>query len=119
MGYAFDVADATVWSPSLNVGATYVAMTQTFASLGGLDTGLTTITDDTYEIAPPAFSDLVRYWFDRFSSTTHPIYRALIRGWLLTSLVLLERAGMPIQPTTDEQRSITTEAKDLSRSMPT
>jgi hypothetical protein len=71
------------------------------------------------EIVPPAFSDLVRYWFDRFSSTEHPIYRALIKGWLLTSLVLIERAGKPIQPATDEQRSIIAEANNLSRAMPT
>ena len=118
MSYIFDVGEDTVWSPSLRIGRLYVALTNCVAGEGGGGTGLDAIADDMYQIDLPAFEAVVKAAYDDFFSTDHPIHRELLRGWLAVSVVLLERAGTPIEARTEEQKSFLLEAQDYARSMP-
>lgn len=97
MGYIFDVGDETIWSPPLNVGRLYIGLTACIAGMEGCGTGLSAIADDMYEIDVPAFRVLVERVYKSFCSTGHHVYRGQLQGWLLTSLVLLKRAGVSVE----------------------
>ena len=118
MSYIFDVGEDTIWSPSLRVGRLYVALADCMAAEDGQNTGLDAVADDMYQIDPPVFEDFVRTVYEDFFSTDHRIYRELLRGWLSVSLVLMERAGVRIEPETEEQKSFLSDIQEYARSMP-
>lgn len=118
MSYIFDVGEDTVWSPSLRVGRLYVTLASCIVGEVGRGTGLDAVADDMYQIDLPVFGAFVRAVYDDFFSTDHQIHRDLLRGWLSVSLVLLERAGTPIEARTEEQKSFLLEVQGYAQSMP-
>ena len=119
MSYIFDVGEDTVWSPSLRVGKLYVTAIESVAKGLRRPTGLVAISEDMYQIDPTIFEAFVKDFLADFLSTNHKVYRELVRGVLLPSLVLLERAGISLEPMGDEQKTLVLHAQDLARSMPT
>ncbi|HEX6472183.1 MAG TPA: DUF6086 family protein [Streptosporangiaceae bacterium] len=119
MSYIFDVGEDTVWSPSLRVGRLYVAATRCLAAELDRPPGLVAVAEDMYQIDLAKFEIFVKDLFAAFSSTNHRVYRELMRGVLLPSLVLLERAGISPETTSDEEKTLMLQAQDLARSMPT
>jgi hypothetical protein len=118
VSYVFDVGDETVWSPSLRTGRLFVGLTRYLAELTGRPTGLDTIADDMYEIEVEPFQSLVNAVYEDFRSTEHLVYRGQLRGWLLTSLVLLERAGGPL-PALGDEPELQEELAGYAKAMPT
>ncbi|WP_137816586.1 DUF6086 family protein [Gandjariella thermophila] len=114
MSYVFDVGDDTVWSPSLQVGDLYVRFLCEIAETLGVRTGLTAIASDMYEIDIDVFANLVRKLFDVYFSSGHPVLRGLIEGVLAPSVVVLERGGRPLTPSSDEEREFIERARGLS-----
>jgi Family of unknown function (DUF6086) len=119
VSYIFDVGDETVWSPALRVGELFVGQLRLAAISVKQETGLKAVASDMYEIDIEEFELFVRKMFNEYSSSNNFIYRELLRGMLATSLVLLERAGVVIEPVTDDQRSFIGELDAYSRAMPT
>jgi Family of unknown function (DUF6086) len=118
VSYIFDVGDETVWSPSLRTGRLYVGLTSCLADLTGLPTGLSAVADDMYEIEIEPFRTLVDAVAQDFHSTDHPVYRGQLRGWLVTSLVLLRRAGRPLPAVDDADRELPQEQAAYAKAMP-
>lgn len=119
MSYIFDMGDETVWSPSLRTGRLYVGLTNCIADLQGRPSGLVANAEDMYALDPDEFRSLVDAVYANFSSTDHHVYRGQLRGWLLTSLVLLQRAhlDLPIVKATDED--LQQDLAAYAKSMPT
>ncbi|NYI07237.1 DUF6086 family protein [Allostreptomyces psammosilenae] len=117
MSYVFDVNDQTVWSPSLRLGRLYVSLTECIGQLMGCPTGLVPVAGDMFNIDVEQFRGFVRTVFDDYFSTDHPVYRQQLRGFLLTSLVMLGRGGVSLEAASDEQRALLAEAELHGRSM--
>jgi hypothetical protein len=72
-----------------------------------------------YEIEIEAFQTLVNAVYQDFRSTNHPVYRGQLRGWLLTSLVLLQRAGSPLPAIDDAEPGLQQDLAGYAKAMPT
>jgi hypothetical protein len=114
MSYIFDARDETVWSPALRVGQTYVGCARQLGLLLDIETGLDEVANDMVDIAVDGFQRFTRALLDEHLRSDHPIHRALSRGILLVSLVLLDRAGRPLEPLTIEERDLNREAMEYA-----
>jgi hypothetical protein len=119
VSYIFDVGDETVWSPSLRTGRLYVGLTRCLSEVTGRPAGLNAVADDMYEIAMEPFRTLADAVYEDFRSTDHLVYRGQLRGWLLTSLVLLRRAGSPLPIIDDDERDLQQDLAAYAKAMPT
>ncbi|MEO3824717.1 DUF6086 family protein [Actinomadura sp. B10D3] len=115
MSYIFDIDDETVWSPALRVGKLYVNLAEALARTLEIPTGLEAVAEDMYDINTAVFSDFTR----ALMSTRHVIAQELLRGVLLTSLVMLQRGGVEITPDSEEQEAFWQALPEFARRMPT
>jgi hypothetical protein len=118
MSYIFDVGDDTVWSPALRVGQTYVGSARQLGGQFNVETGLDQVADDMVDIDLAAFERFTRALLDEHLRSDHPIHRVLLRGTLLVSLALLDRAGRRLEPKTHEERDLTQQAMEYESWMP-
>jgi hypothetical protein len=117
MSYAFRARGAYVWDPASRVGRMFVGLTQGASAAMGLASGLTANQDDTCDIDVDVFKlfvDELRRWY---FSTQHPVQHHLLRGVLLTSLVLLNRSGISIEPASAAEEIVYNDAIELGLSM--
>lgn len=117
MSYYFEVFGETVWDPSLRIGRWYLSFAAAAAELVQRPTGLTPADDDTCAVDIPVFRHFVEGLLDCYASTRHPVQHGLMRGLLLTSIVILERGGVVIAPNSEREASVLEEAKIFARSM--
>jgi hypothetical protein len=118
MSYIFDVGDETVWSPALRVGQTYIGLARHLGAILNIDPGFDEVADDMVEISIAGFERFTRALLDEHLRSDHPIHRALSRGTLLVSLALLERAGRPLTPLTQDERDLAQQALEYTAWMP-
>jgi hypothetical protein len=97
MSYIFEAGDTTVWSPSLHVGAVFVAMVEGLGRAVDLPTGLTPMANDYIVVDTAVFAAFVRSLLAD-PAAAHPVFARLTQGFLATCAVLLERAGQPVTP---------------------
>jgi hypothetical protein len=112
MSYVFDVGDDEVWSPALRVGDLYVRFLGEIADMLGMPTGLTAVASDYYKIDIDVYGALVHEILAFYLASPHPVRRRLIEGVLVPSVMVLDRAGRPISPHTDEEREIIASARE-------
>jgi hypothetical protein len=117
MSYYFEVLGETVWDPSLRIGKWYLSFATAAAELVQRPTGLTPSDDDTCAVDLPVFRGFVESLLDCYASTRHPVQHGLMRGVLLTSLVILKRGGVVIAPKSERGASVLEEAKVFAHSM--
>ncbi|MFJ8980020.1 DUF6086 family protein [Streptomyces sp. NPDC102282] len=96
MGYPFQSADGAriLWDPALRVGQAYVALAREAGELNGISTGLTDnerLGGSDVDLA--AFQQFTQELYDRYCSTRNFVLHGLLRGLLLTSIVMLEKGG--------------------------
>ena len=113
MSYIFDVDNETVWSPALRVGDLYVRFLREVAGAIGEPTGLTPLASDMYDIEVNVYGVLIRKMVDVYFSSGSIVLRRLIEGVLLPSVVILERAGHPLSPQSEEERDLIDRARSL------
>jgi Family of unknown function (DUF6086) len=118
MSFIFDVDDETVWSPALRVGQVYAGSARQLGAILNIDTGLHEVADDLVEIDVEAFERFTRALLAEHLRSDHPIHRALSRGTLLVSLALLERAGRPLNPQTQDEHDLNRQAVEYTAWMP-
>ncbi|GIG59010.1 hypothetical protein Lfu02_33820 [Longispora fulva] len=119
MSYYFEVDGETVWNPALQPGLLFVAVAHRLADVLELPSGLAPGVDDICRVDVAVFGRFVGALHDRYFSSGHKVQRGLLRGVLLPSLVVLERADAPIVPADDGQRALREEALVLARTMAT
>ncbi len=93
MSYIFEVGDTTVWSPGLRVGALYTRMAECLAEWVGVSSGLSKMANDYYIVDAERFAAFIQALLTDPSSG-HPIFNELTRGFIATSMVMLNRAGV-------------------------
>ncbi|MEV5704477.1 DUF6086 family protein [Actinoallomurus sp. NPDC052274] len=118
MSCLFRVGEETVWAPSAEAGRLYVGMTKCLAAGGGRATGVRTVAEDVFEIDPQPFDALVEVAYKEYFASTNQVYRSQLHGWLLTSLVLLARAGVTVTPSTEEEREFVEDICEHAKAMP-
>jgi hypothetical protein len=99
MGYVFEDPNGVgVWLPNIIAGKLFVdvarSLAESFAARTGLEqeTGLEELASDQHRIHPQAFSQFVAKVVKR---TWHnPTLQELERGFLASSVILIEKLGM-------------------------
>ena len=118
MSCRFRLGQETIWSPSAEAGRLYVAMTRCLAAGGGRPTGVKMIAEDIFDIDMEPFTDLVEVVYKEYFSSGDRVYRGQLHGWLLTSLVLLTRIGVTVNPSGDEERDLLLDVCEHAEEMP-
>jgi Family of unknown function (DUF6086) len=114
----FKVGEETVWTPAAEAGRLYVGMTKCLAAGAGRPSGMRTLAEDVFEIDPEPFGAFVEVVHKEYFNSTNRVYRSQLHGWLLTSLVLLARAGIAVTPSTDEEREFVEDIAEHAKAMP-
>lgn len=104
MSFVFDIDGSTVWSPALDVGSAYISCAQALGSVVGVDPGFTFVAEDYVETDPVTFLAYVRELHARATESPHPVMSPLIDAVLIPSLVMLDRAGLTMDLSTDPER---------------
>lgn len=113
------VGDKQVWSPALNFGKLYVDMAASLAGnteFSGLSTGLTPMASDFYRIDVDVFADFIRALLAG-SVVRNSTYRELMRGFIVVSLVMLDRSGISVEPLDESQRDLFDAKAETAKSM--
>ncbi|CAL9422088.1 DUF6086 family protein [Streptomyces sp. enrichment culture] len=108
MSYPFQTVDRqrVIWDPALGVGRTYVALAQAVGELIGLPTGLSEnerLGGSDVDLA--VFQRFTQGLYERCCSTKNFVLHGLLRGLLLTSIVMLEMGGGSIARTREEREN--------------
>lgn len=119
MSYIFEMSHDTVWSPSLATGQLFVDAAKSVAKVLDAETGLHPNSDDMYYIDPVLFEVFVRAMIERFSSTSNPEFRLLIRGTLEIALAVLERGGVTLRASEVGETELLRDAHARSARLPT
>ncbi|MEV7994510.1 DUF6086 family protein [Streptomyces sp. NPDC086077] len=96
MSYPFQPTDRskTLWDPALRVGQAYTALAREAGELIGMSTGLTENERlGGSDVDLVAFQQFTQGLYDRYCSTSNFVLHGLLRGLLLTSIVMLEKGG--------------------------
>jgi hypothetical protein len=119
MSYIFMVGDEQVWSPALNIGKLYVDMAASLAGnteFSGISTGLVPMASDFYRIDVDIFAGFVRALLAG-SVVRNSTYRELMHGFIVVSLVILDRAGVSVEPLDESQRDLFDAKAEMAKSM--
>ncbi|GAA2566381.1 MULTISPECIES: DUF6086 family protein [Streptomyces] len=120
MGYPFQTADGSriLWDPALRVGQAYVALAREAAELHGLPTGLTENERlGGSDVDPAAFQRFTQGLYDRYCSTNNFVLHGLLRGLLLSSIVMLEKTGGSIVRTPGREDGLLEDLDSYVRAM--
>ena len=90
MSYIFDADDKVIWSPASHVGKLYVELADALSGLISVPHGFSPMANDYYEVESSQFHDFVEALTGEYSDG-HRVAQSLIRGFILTSRVLLDR----------------------------
>jgi hypothetical protein len=105
VSFIFDINQETVWSPALRAGQVYVGYAQALADVLKSQTGFSFNGEDFVNIDPDSFRDLVERMRETLESTNHRVLTDLICPVYAPSRVMLERAGVDLEPDDDPVRA--------------
>jgi hypothetical protein len=119
VSYVFAVGDDEVWGPALRIGKLFMDIANLLASnVEFVDTpiGLTAMASDYYYVEPEVFAGFVRAILAS-SIARNPTYRELARGFIVISLVILDRAGVVVEPLDESQRDLFEAKAEMAKGM--
>ncbi|MEJ8639751.1 DUF6086 family protein [Streptomyces sp. MS2.AVA.5] len=93
MSYPFELGGETLWDAGYHSGQLYVSLARGAAEFLELPSGLTANPQGGCDVESEPFRAFVEGLYGMYSSTTNEVLHGLAHGLLVTSLVLLERAG--------------------------
>ncbi|MFE4829260.1 DUF6086 family protein [Streptomyces sp. NPDC056672] len=119
LSYQFETADRTrtIWDPALNVGKLYMSLAQGVGELLRLPTGLTPNERGGCDVDMGTFQTFTQGMYDKYCSTNHFILRRLLRGLLVSSIVMLENGDGTIIRTPERETGLLEDKDDFTRSM--
>jgi uncharacterized protein DUF6086 len=97
VSYIFEFQDDVIWSPAMRVGRLLVGFANSLAATVPAPHGLSASAADHYYVDDRQFHRFVEV-VDLEYGSGHPSADGLLRGFRLTSLVLLERMGIDVTP---------------------
>jgi hypothetical protein len=95
VSYVFEIDDATVWSPALQVGDVFRGYVEVLEKVLGVPAGVSEFAGDYLILDRETFAGFVRE-VHRFWASGHPVGTRLAEPVLAVALVMLERAGEPL-----------------------
>ncbi|ELP62106.1 MULTISPECIES: DUF6086 family protein [Streptomyces] len=119
MSYPFEHGTETLWDAGYHSGKLYASLAQGTAEFLELPSGLTPNAQGGCDVDPIAFQAFVEGLYRSYSATRNELLHGLVHGLLLTSLVLLDRAGGSIGLRPEHQDAFVSEKAALARSMGT
>jgi hypothetical protein len=96
MSQYFQVGDLVLWNPSNRVAQLFVRTSNAVAPLVDTPTGIGLMSADEYNLDLDAFVGFVDALVKQYLSSSHPVLRSLLEGFLATTLVLVHRAGRSV-----------------------
>ncbi|MFC7258924.1 DUF6086 family protein [Streptomyces lutosisoli] len=117
MSYPYELGGETLWDAGYHSGQLYASLARGAAEFVKLPTGLTPTPQGSCDIELLTFRSFVQGLYGTYSSTRNPVLHGLTRGLLVTSLVLLERAGAPITLKPEHEEALREEKAAFTRSM--
>ncbi|MEU4369406.1 DUF6086 family protein [Micromonospora chersina] len=118
MSYTFRAAGTPIWDPALRVGELYLGQAEAVAALLEVPSGLTPRQDGRCDLEPEEFGTFVQHLLRFYNRGHHAALSHLLRGVVLVSLVLLNRAGgHPVPHDGETLDALLTEATALDRTM--
>ena len=89
-------AGDVVLNPSNRVAELFVRSSEAVAPLVATPTGIGAMHADDYDVDLDVFVGFVDALTAQYLSSSHPILRSLLEGFLATALVLVDRAGRAV-----------------------
>ncbi|WP_330348282.1 DUF6086 family protein [Streptomyces sp. NBC_00582] len=117
MSYPYELGGETLWEAGYHSGRLYASLARGAAEFVKLPTGLTPTPQGSCDIELSTFRAFVQGLYTLYSSTSSLVIHGLARGLLVTSLVLLERAGAPITLKPEHEEALREEKAAFARSM--
>ncbi|MEV7294127.1 DUF6086 family protein [Streptomyces microflavus] len=117
MSHPFDLDGQTIWDAGSTSGQLYERLAESAATFLDMPTGLVPNVQGGCDVEPEEFHEFVVGLHDLYSRTNSAVLHGLLKGVLITSLVLLERTGrsLPLRP--GQEHPLWAEREEFSRSM--
>lgn len=96
MSQYVDLGQRTLWNPSHGAAALFLRQTAVFEAELGLSSGIGPMEADECQIDPIVFETFANALLTRHHGTQHGVILALSEGFIATTLVLAERAGIAL-----------------------
>ncbi|WP_240805952.1 DUF6086 family protein [Streptomyces sp. BPSDS2] len=96
MSQYFDMGDETLWNPSNGASRMFQRQAAIFEAELALPSGIGPMENDECQISPDTFDTFVNALLTRHRRTSHAVWLALSEGFIATTLVLAERAGVEV-----------------------
>ena len=93
MSVYFEVSGESIWNPASRVGLLYVQQLQAAARLVQMETGVATLTADSFVVDPIKLAALTRELVALYETGNHVVLRSQLLPVVAVSLVLVGRAG--------------------------
>ncbi len=94
MSQFFLARDQVLWNPASAVAALFLRSAQALEPEVRLPSGLGPMQEDECHIDLESFAAFIEALVIRFERSNHTVQRSLMEGFIATSLVLIDRAGV-------------------------
>ena len=118
MSYIFTIADTDedVWEPALAVGQLFMGGVDALGSLIlRVPSGLDDVSGDWVMVDTGAYGEFVHAALHRRGRATHSEFLTMLDGLLPVMIMLADRAGIELTPTTPTERVYLEWARDQDR----
>ncbi|WP_377267579.1 DUF6086 family protein [Peterkaempfera sp. SMS 1(5)a] len=96
MSQYFDLGEQTLWNPSNDAAGLFLRQVSVFEEELGVPSGIGPMRDDECQIDPVALKTFIDALLVQHLSRSHAVVIALSEGFVASTLVLAERAGIPL-----------------------
>ncbi|MFD2121765.1 DUF6086 family protein [Streptomyces cirratus] len=96
MSQYYDMGDETLWNPSNGASRLFMSQMSVYQAELGLPSGIGPMQADECQIDPIVFKEFVDALLAWHRRTGHAVMAALSEGFVATTLVLAERAGIEV-----------------------
>lgn len=117
MSYPFGLDGETLWDAGYHSGLLYASLAHGAAEFLELPSGLAPNDQGGCDVDIEQFRVFVEGLYERYASTRNEVLHGLAHGLLVTSLVLLERAGGTLALTPPHAATLLDEKASLAHSM--
>lgn len=113
MSQYFRVGKRVLWNPSNDTADVFACLVSGVAELVCSPSGIVDLGAGEYEISLPEFSTTSKLATERFSATSHPLFRGMLASFLPICLVLIFRADQ--DPSGEEGEGVSVDNSGLVR----
>jgi hypothetical protein len=90
----------TLWNPATRVAQLFWRMTEAMVPTASGPCEITQLPTDVYAVDPDVFTAFVDALVSQYFASNHPIFRAMLVGYLPQAVVMVERSGRTVATTT-------------------